>query len=74
MSAKITLDQLLPAEPDDCGCAAGMLVVDELVEMEIAGEDPTVRFPGLVAHLRACEACRFDHDSLLALVRERLAP
>jgi hypothetical protein len=69
MSDRITLDELLTADPRDCGCEAGLLVLDELIELECTGADPAERFPAQVAHLRGCPACRFDHDSLLELVR-----
>jgi hypothetical protein len=65
MTDKTTLDELLRADPADCGCDEGMLVLDQYVELEIAGEEAAARFPGLAAHLRACPACLLDHDGLL---------
>jgi hypothetical protein len=70
MTDKRTLSDLLRAEPEDCGCDAGMLVLDQYVELECAGQDPSARFPALAAHLRACPACRVDYGSLLRYVRE----
>jgi hypothetical protein len=72
MTDKPTLDELLRADPADPGCDEGMLVLDEYVELEIAGRDAAARFPGLAVHLRVCEACRVDHDGLLECVRARV--
>lgn len=73
MNDRPTLDQLLAADPSDGGCDAGMPILDEYVELELAGQDPGIRFPGLVAHLRSCSACQADHDGLVeAVTRLRL--
>ena len=74
MIDKPTLDDLLRADPDDPGCDAGMLILAQYAELESAGHDPATRFPALAAHLRACPACRQDHDSLLDHVRESMPP
>lgn len=71
MTDKITLDDLLRADPTDPGCDGGMLLLDQYVEMECAGQDAAARFPEQAAHLRACPACRLDHDSLLRYVRDQ---
>jgi hypothetical protein len=60
-----TLEELLAADPVDPGCDAGVAILDEYVELELAGKDPAERFPGTAAHLRTCAACRADHDGLL---------
>ena len=65
-----TLDELLAVDPLDAGCDAGYPVIDEYVELELAGSDPAIRFPGVAAHLRGCSACRADHDGLLAAVSQ----
>lgn len=69
MTRKVTLDDLLRAHGADPGCAAGAEMVDQYVELELAGEDPAAHFPGLAAHLRSCPACRLDHDGVLDAVR-----
>lgn len=65
-----TIDELLAADPADAGCDAGLPVLDQYVELELAGQDPAIRFPGVAAHLRGCAACRADHDGLLGLITE----
>lgn len=63
------LDDLLRAEPSDAGCHAGIPILDEYVEIELAGGDPAGRFPGTATHLKACAGCRTDHDGLLEATR-----
>ncbi len=59
------LDELLRAEEGDPGCDAGSPVMDQYVEMELRGENPSERFPGTAIHLRVCPGCRADHDGVL---------
>jgi hypothetical protein len=61
-----TLDDLLRALDGDAGCDAGESILDEYVEIELRGEDPSRRFPGTAIHLRSCPGCRADHDGLRA--------
>jgi hypothetical protein len=69
MSDLDRLDDLLRAEEGDAACDAGVPILDEYVDMELRGEDPATRFPGTATHLRACPACRADHDGLLEAAR-----
>src|ERR671910_172675 len=39
-------------------------LLDEFVELELAGADASVRLAGMRAHLEGCPACREYHDSL----------
>ncbi len=43
-------------------------LLDEYVELELAGADADDRLPGMREHLRGCPACREDHESLRELV------
>ena len=63
------LDELLRAHAGDAGCDAGVPILDEYVEIELRGEDPSERFPGTTLHLRVCPGCRADHDGLLEAAR-----
>jgi hypothetical protein len=58
-----------PTEPE-IGCDACFEELDRYVELEAAGQDAEAAVPGLRAHLEGCPACREEHESLLALVRE----
>jgi hypothetical protein len=60
-----TLDDLLRAEDGDAGCEAGTAIMDQYVEIELRGEDPSERFPATAIHLRVCAGCRADHDGVL---------
>ena len=64
------LHELLRAEEGDAGCDAGVPIMDEYVELELRGEDPSERFPGTTIHLRVCPGCRADHDGLLEAARD----
>jgi hypothetical protein len=57
-----------PAGPE-VDCDTCFDVLDEYVELEVAGADADAAIPGLREHLAGCPACREEHDSLLALVR-----
>jgi hypothetical protein len=56
-----------PAEPE-VTCEQCFELLDEYVELELAGEDADRRLPGMGAHLEGCPACREDHESLYELV------
>jgi hypothetical protein len=43
--------------------------MDQYVEIELRGEDPSRRFPGTAIHLRVCAGCRADHDGVLEAAR-----
>jgi hypothetical protein len=62
------LERLLgPTEPE-VSCETCFELLDEYVDLELAGADADERIPGLGAHLAGCPACREDHESLLTLV------
>jgi len=63
------LDELLRAEDGDAGCTAGEDILDAYVELELAGEDPALVFPGTAIHLQSCPGCQTDHDGLLEAAR-----
>jgi hypothetical protein len=54
MTDRISLEELPRSDPADHGCEAGVEIIDEYVELELAGRDAAARFPGLAAHLRSC--------------------
>jgi hypothetical protein len=63
------LDELLRAEEGDAGCRAGEQILDAYVELELAGEDPALVFPGTAIHLETCPGCQVDHAGLLEAAR-----
>ena len=68
MADDLNLDRLLgPTEPE-VSCERCFELLDQYVELEVAGEDADATLPGLRAHLDGCPACREDHESLRDLV------
>jgi len=63
------LDELLRAPKGDAGCDAGIPIMDQYVEIELRGEDPSKQFPGTAIHLGVCPGCRADHDGVLEAAR-----
>ena len=66
------LSRLLGAAGPDVGCDACFEDLDRYVELELAGADADAAFPGMRAHLEGCPACAEEHESLHALVGDRL--
>ena len=56
-----------PAEPE-VTCDECFELLDQYVDLELAGEDADTRLPGMRAHLQGCPACHEDHESLRELV------
>lgn len=56
-----------PAEPE-VSCEECFELLDQYVDLQVAGEDADARLPGMRPHLEGCPACREDHASLKALV------
>jgi hypothetical protein len=59
-----------PADPE-VTCERCFELLDQYVDLELAGEDPDERLPGMHAHFEGCPACREDHESLRDLVAQR---
>jgi hypothetical protein len=56
-----------PAGPE-VTCDECFELLDEYVELEVAGADADRRLPGMREHLQGCPACREEHESLRDLV------
>ncbi len=69
MTDLYAIDELLRAQNGDAGCEAGSPIMDQYVEIELRGEDPSERFPGTAIHLRVCPGCHADHDGVLEAAR-----
>jgi hypothetical protein len=61
------LDRFLATDPLDVGCAETMDLLHVYVELVLAGVEQ--RYPGVAAHLRACDPCSTDFDGLLPAAR-----
>jgi hypothetical protein len=62
--------RFLRTDPRDVGCAEAMEMLHVYVDLVAAGEPAEERYPGVVAHLRACGPCGEDFEALLAAVRD----
>lgn len=62
------LDGLLGPSGFEVSCERCFELLDEYVELELAGADADALLPGLRTHLAGCPACREDHESLRAFV------
>jgi hypothetical protein len=51
----------------EVSCDQCFELLDEYVDLELAGADADERIPGMRAHLEGCGACREEHESLRAL-------
>ena len=63
-----TLERLLGPTAYEVTCEECFELLDEYVDLELAGHDADERIPGMRAHLHGCAACNEDYDSLRALV------
>jgi hypothetical protein len=61
---------LLGPEGPEITCEQCFEELDRYVEVELRGADPETAVPGMAAHLEGCPACREEHDSLVALLRQ----
>ena len=61
------LERLLGPTGHEVGCDECFDLLDEYVEVELAGGDVDGRLPGMSTHLAGCPACREEHESLRAL-------
>ena len=62
------LESLLGPTGPQVSCDECFELLDEYVELELAGADADARVPGMRAHLEGCPACGDDHENLRALV------
>jgi hypothetical protein len=63
-----SLERLLGPTGPEVGCEECFELLDEFVELELAGQDADAKLPGLRAHLEGCPACREEHEALHELV------
>ena len=68
MSPQDLIVRLLGPKDPEVSCEQCFELLDQYVELELAGEDADARLPGMRAHLEGCPACREDLESLRELV------
>jgi anti-sigma factor RsiW len=64
------LEDLLGPGGPELSCDECFDLLDEYVDVELAGEDADARIPGMRTHLSGCPACREEHESLRALAQD----
>ena len=62
--------KLLGPGAPEVSCEECFELLDQYVELELAGEDADRRLPGMREHLQGCPACHEDHESLRDLVAQ----
>ena len=65
------IERLLGPSGPEVTCEECFELLDQYVELELAGEDADARLPGMRNHLNGCPACHEDHESLRDLVAQR---
>jgi hypothetical protein len=63
------ITRLLGSARPEVTCQECFELLDEYVELELAGADADRRLPGMREHLQGCPACHEDHESLRDFVR-----
>ncbi len=62
------VERLLGPTGFEVSCEECFELLDEYVDLEVAGADADVQLPGMRAHLQGCPACHEDHESLREFV------
>jgi anti-sigma factor RsiW len=63
------LRRVLGPSGPEVTCQECFELLDEYVDLELAGQDADRRLRGMREHLEGCPACHEDHESLRVLVR-----
>ena len=63
------LRRVLGPSGPELTCQECFELLDEYVDLELAGQDADRHLPGMREHLEGCRACYEDRDSLRELVR-----
>ena len=67
-------ERLLGSTARDPGCEACFELLDQYAEAVLRRDDVAQLFPGVIAHLASCPACREDTEGLLAALRLQAPP
>ncbi len=61
------LSRVLGPVGPEVSCGRCFELLDQYVDLEVAGADADAVLPGMRAHLEGCSACHEDHESLREL-------
>lgn len=70
MTEPTALERFLNTDPADVGCAEAIEVLHVYTELTATAADAEAAYPGVAAHLRACEPCFTDYEGLLAAIAD----
>jgi anti-sigma factor RsiW len=62
--------RLLGPAGAEVSCEECFELLDQYVDLELAGADADAALPGMREHLEGCPACQEDHDSLRELAAQ----
>lgn len=62
-------ESFLATDPRDIGCDEAMGVMHIYVDLLAEGVDAAEKYPGMAAHLAACEPCAEDVRGIFSAVR-----
>jgi anti-sigma factor RsiW len=62
------MSRLLGPSGPEVSCEECFELLDQYVDLELAGADADAHLPGMREHLQGCPACHEDHESLRELV------
>jgi hypothetical protein len=62
--------RLLGPSGHEVTCDECFELLDQYVDLELAGENADAHLPGMREHLQGCPACNEDHESLRDLVAQ----
>ena len=68
------IGRLLGPAEREVSCEECFELLDQYVDLELAGQDADALLPGMRAHLHGCPACHEDHESLRELAAGGAAP
>jgi predicted anti-sigma-YlaC factor YlaD len=66
---KKLIRSILNVHPDEITCGECYDVVDQYVEMELAGKNAQDAIPMVKDHLNRCDACREEYEALLTALK-----
>ena len=69
-SHRALIARMLGPAGQEVTCEDCFELLDEYVDLELAGHDADARLPGMREHLQGCPACREDHESLRELAAQ----
>ncbi|MET0493456.1 MAG: hypothetical protein ABW000_10045 [Actinoplanes sp.] len=71
MTGHLDLDEFLRTDPRDVGCGEAVELLHVYADLHVTDPGEAARrYPGVLAHLRACGPCTTDFDGLIALIEE----